>query len=227
MGKTAISASDLCKTYELGNSRVEVLKNLDLDVAKGEFVVIAGFSGSGKTTLLNIIGSIDKPTDGKIIVFDNDLTEKDEDWLADFRCNTIGFVFQTYNLVSTLTVAENVAFPMEWTRKPVDHIRKRIHELLEMAGLLNRAGHFPWQLSGGEQQRVAFARAVANDPPLMLIDEPTGNLDAKTGQNIIQILESLKADGKTVVLATHDGRMSRLADQKLSLADGKLVELNE
>jgi putative ABC transport system ATP-binding protein len=223
----AVLASDLCKTYESGDTKVEVLKGINLKVEKGGFTVISGPSGSGKTTLLNIIGSIDKATSGKIIVFENDLGEKDEDFLASFRCSNVGFVFQSYNLVSTLTVAENIAFPMEWVRKPEDEMRKRIEELLGIVGLNHREAHFPFQLSGGEQQRVAFARALANDPPLLLIDEPTGNLDVKTSLKIIQILETLKSDGKTMMIVTHDEKITQLADQKLHLEDGKLVALDE
>jgi len=222
-----ISAADLCKTYEIGDVKVEVLKNLNLHVGKSEFTVISGPSGSGKTTLLNIIGGIDKPTTGKIIVFGNDLNAKDEDFLASFRCHEVGFVFQSYNLVSTLTVAENLAFPMEWAQKPEEQIKKRIEELLDTVGLRHRADHFPSQLSGGEQQRVAFARALANDPPLLLVDEPTGNLDTKTSLKIVQILQKLKGDKKTIVVATHDDQILRLADQKLCLEDGKLVSPDE
>lgn len=226
-GNKAVSAADLCKTYEVGDVKVEVLKDVNLEVRKAEFVVISGPSGSGKTTLLNVISSIDKPTSGKIVVFGNDLGAQNEDFLASFRSNNIGFVFQSYNLVSTLTVAENIAFPMEWLHKTEDEIKKRINELLGIVGLNHRKDHFPFQLSGGEQQRVAFARALANDPPLFLVDEPTGNLDKKTSLKIIQIMEKLKADGKTIIAVTHDDRIMELADQKLCLEDGKLVSLNE
>ena len=224
-GKTVVSAAFLSKTYQTSDIKVEVLKDVNLKIEKGEFAVICGASGSGKTTLLNIMGGIDKPTSGEIIVFGEELSLKDEDFLSDYRCNNIGFVFQAYNLVSTLTVAENVAFPMEWTRKPADNIRKRVEELMETVGLEHRADHFPFQLSGGEQQRVAFARALANDPPLLLVDEPTGNLDTKTSLKVIQMLQKLKHDGKTVIVATHDERILALAEQKLLLEDGRLVSL--
>ena len=223
-GKTVVSAAFLSKTYQTSDIKVEVLKDVNLKIEKGEFAVICGASGSGKTTLLNIIGGIDKPTSGEIIVFGEELSLKDEDFLSDYRCNNIGFVFQAYN-VSTLTVAENVAFQMEWTRKPADNIRKRVEELMETVGLEHRADHFPFQLSGGEQQRVAFARALANDPPLLLVDEPTGNLDTKTSLKVIQMLQKLKHDGKTVIVATHDERILALAEQKLLLEDGRLVSL--
>lgn len=225
--KTAIAASLICKTYQTGDVKVEVLRGVTFKVSEKEFVVISGSSGSGKTTLLNIIGGVDKPSSGKITVFGEDLDAKDEDFLADFRCQNVGFVFQSYNLISTLTVAENIAFPMEWARKSEEHVTKRVEELLEIVGLQHRAAHFPFQLSGGEQQRVAFARALANDPPLLLVDEPTGNLDAKTSLKIVQILENLKAEGKTIVVATHDERIFQLADKKWRLEDGKLVNPNE
>jgi len=225
--KTVVLTSNLCKTYEIGDAKVEVLKNVNLKVEKGEFTVVGGPSGSGKTTLLNIIGGIDKPTSGKIVVFGDDLGVKAEDFLASFRCNNIGFVFQSYNLVSTLTVAENIAFSMEWARKPENYVKERVEELLRVVGLQHRTEHFPFQLSGGEQQRVAFARALANDPPFLLVDEPTGNLDTKTSLKVIQILQKLKGDGKTVIVVTHDERITQLADQKLYLEDGKMVVLNE
>jgi putative ABC transport system ATP-binding protein len=222
-----VYAQALGKTYQVGDLKIEVLKVVTLSIPKAKFIVICGPSGSGKTTLLNIIGGIDKPTSGKIFVAGQDLAVQDEDFLSDFRCNQVGFVFQSYNLVSTLTVAENVAFPMEWIRKPEQEIEKRITELLETVGLQHRANHFPSQLSGGEQQRVAFARALANDPQLILADEPTGNLDTKNAQKIIQVLQLLKERGKTVIVSTHDEQIRELADQVLCLEDGKLASENE
>ena len=224
---SVVSVHSLCKAYQLGEAEVEVLKDLNLTVARGNFITICGPSGSGKTTLLNIISGIDRPTSGQVIVLGQDLTVQDEDFLAEFRCDNVGFVFQSYNLVSTLTVAENVAFPMEWSRKPEAEIEKRVTELLETVGLQHRANHFPAQLSGGEQQRVAFARALANDPQLILADEPTGNLDTKNGQKITQILQMLKANGKTIIAATHDAQIIQLADQKLCLEDGRLANEDE
>jgi putative ABC transport system ATP-binding protein len=225
--ETVVLASLLSKTYQTTDSKVEVLKEVDLEVGEGQFTVVGGPSGSGKTTLLNIIGGVDRPTSGKIAVFGEELTAKGEDFLANFRCVKVGFVFQSYNLISTLTVAENVAFPMEWLRKPEDQTKKLVEELLEVVGLKQRSEHFPFQLSGGEQQRVAFARALANNPPLLLVDEPTGNLDKKTSTKIVQILRTLKNEGKTIIVATHDEEISELADQKLWLEDGKLVRQNE
>jgi putative ABC transport system ATP-binding protein len=217
----------LKKTYQLGDGEVEVLKDINLKVIRGEFVGICGPSGSGKTTLLNIISGIDKPTSGRILVLGQDLSVQDENFLADFRCNHIGFVFQSYNLVSTLTVGENIAFPMEWCRKPEEEIETRVAELLETVGLQQRANHFSAQLSGGEQQRVAFARALANDPELILADEPTGNLDKKNGQKIVQVLRILKTKGKTIFVATHDSDLMQLADRSVCLEDGRLTSQNE
>ena len=217
----------MSKVYEIAETKVEVLESINLKVASGSFVAICGASGSGKTTLLNLISGIDKPSSGKINVFQEDLTDKDEDFLADLRCQKIGYVFQSYNLVSTLTVAENVAFPMEWVRKPVNQIETRVRELLEALGVQHRANHFPSQLSGGEQQRVAFARALANDPPLLLADEPTGNLDASNSQKITGVLSMLKEEGKTIVVSTHDNQLLNFADQKLCLMAGELAAWNE
>lgn len=222
-----VMASLLCKTYKVFEAEIEVLKDMDMTVEEGSFSVISGPSGSGKTTLLNMIGGIDRPTSGKIFVFDEDLSNKNEDFLAGFRCAKVGHVFQSYNLISTLTVTENIAFPMEWLKKPGDEIKDRVHRLLEMVWLSNRAEHFPFQLSGGEQQRVAFARALANDPPLLLVDEPTGNLDEKTSTQIVQILQTLKERKKTVVVATHDSKIIELGDQRLWLENGKLMNRNE
>ena len=152
---------------------------------------------------------------------------QNEDFLSDFRCSNAGFVFQAYNLVSTLTVAENVAFPMEGAQKPEKEIEKRVAELLKTVGLEHRSSHFPSQLSGGEQQRVAFARALANDPPLVLADEPTGNLDAKNAQKILQVLQFLKSQGKTIIVSTHDVQIRKLADIVFCLEDGRMVDNHE
>jgi putative ABC transport system ATP-binding protein len=222
-----VATHSLNKAYKVGETEVEVLKGVTFEVARGEFVVICGPSGSGKTTLLNIISGIDKPTSGQILVLDQDLTVQDEDFLAEFRCSNVGFVFQSYNLVSTLTVAENVAFPMEWSRQPETEIEQRVKELLETVGLQHRANHFTAQLSGGEQQRVAFARALANNPQLILADEPTGNLDTKNVQKITRVLQMLKTKRKTVIVATHDPALIQLADWAVCLEEGKLASKNE
>ncbi len=221
--KPAIVAENLCKAYQIEEVSIDVLKNISLTIKEGQFVAVYGPSGAGKTTLLNLISGIDKPTSGKITVFGQDLAAQNEDALAEYRCNKVGFVFQSYNLVSTLTVAENIAFPREWKRTAAVDIQKRVPELVKTLGLTHRVNHFPAQLSGGEQQRVAFARALANDPPLLLADEPTGNLDTKNGQKIIQILQLLKSEGKTIVVSTHDAEIMPLADVKLYMDEGKMA----
>ncbi len=222
--KIIVSARTLTKTYLVGTEKVEVLKSISIDLPKGAFVALCGPSGSGKTTLLNIIGGIDRATSGKITFENQDLSLLNEEELAEFRCNQTGYVFQSFNLVSTLTVAENIAFPMEWLRKPSQEIEDRIQLLLETVGLQHRANHFPSQLSGGEQQRVAFARALANNPPLILADEPTGNLDRNNAQKIIQIFQLLKTEGKTVIVSTHDQNIRGLADVVYCIDEGRLVK---
>ena len=221
--RPVVVAAHLCKAYPLEDTEVEVLKEINFSVQEGQFAAIYGPSGAGKTTLLNIISGIDKPTSGKINVFDKDLTEQNEDDLAEYRCNQVGFVFQSYNLISTLTVAENIAFPMEWKRTPSSEIERKVTQLILTLGLEHRANHFPSQLSGGEQQRVAFARALANNPPLLLADEPTGNLDTKNGQKIIEILKTLKSEGKTLIVSTHDNEILPLADCKFCIEEGRLA----
>jgi len=222
-----VRTKDLEKTYTLSDGKTVVgLEDLTFDIPRGSFVVICGPSGSGKTTLLNILSGIDRQTKGEVQVNGQDLTDKDEDFLADFRCLHTGFVFQSYNFVSTLTVAENIAFPMEWLRISPDKIVERVDILLETIGLKHRDTHFPSQLSGGEQQRVALAIALANNPPLVLADEPTGNLDKKNAQKIIQALKLLKQNGKTIIVSTHDSDIQELADEVLYLEEGQLI-INE
>jgi putative ABC transport system ATP-binding protein len=223
VGEVAVSMRALGKTYVMGDVKIEVLKDVNLNLLSGEFVAVCGASGAGKTTLLNMISGIDKPTSGSVRVFADDLSDLSEDELSDFRCHKIGFVFQSYNLVSTLTVAENIAFPMEWARKPASEIEKRVATLLDSLGIRHRQNHFPAQLSGGEQQRVALARALANDPLLVLADEPTGNLDSVNAVKIIDILAMLKAEKKTVIVSTHDERIVQLADRTFCMENGTLA----
>lgn len=220
--RVVIQASSLSKEYPIGDSTVQALKEVSLEVSEGEFVCLEGPSGAGKTTVLSLVGGLDRPTSGDIKVFGHDLNGCDEDFLAVFRCVNVGFVFQSYNLISTLTAMENVAFAIELAGFSDDRVKKRPKDLLAEVGLSHRADHFPSQLSGGEQQRVAFARALANDPPLILIDEPTANLDEKTALEIVKLLANLKHKGKTVLVATHDERIFELADRVLHLRDGRL-----
>jgi len=223
MKENVIVASRLCRQFEIDDVIVEAVKNLELTVQEGEFISIYGPSGAGKTTLLNLMGALDKPTSGKIVIFDHDLGKYDENFLATFRLAYIGFVFQSYNLISTLTASENIAFVVElagWSR---ERIKDRSETLLNLVGLEHRANHFPAHLSGGDRQRVAFARALANDPPLLLVDEPTGNLDPETGLEIVNILKKIKEEGKTVIVATHDEKLLKLASRSLCLKDGRLI----
>jgi putative ABC transport system ATP-binding protein len=224
MKESVVVASDLCRQFEIDDVIVEAVKNLDLTVEEGEFISIYGPSGAGKTTLLNLIGALDKPTSGKVVVFDHDLGAYDENFLATFRSAYIGFVFQSYNLISTLTASENIAFVVELAGWERGRINERSETLLKLVGLEHRANHFPAQLSGGERQRVAFARALANDPPLLLVDEPTGNLDIETGLEIVNILKQSKDEGRTVIVATHDEKLLQLANRSLCLKDGRLTE---
>ena len=224
MKEKVVVASGLCRQFEIDDVIVEAVKNIDLTVEENEFISIYGASGAGKTTLLNLIGALDKLTSGKIVVFNHDLGTYDENFLATFRAAHIGFVFQSYNLISTLTAIENIAFVIELAGWPKERIKERSETLLKMVGLDHRANHFPAQLSGGEHQRVAFARALANDPPLLLADEPTGNLDTETGLEIVNILKKIKEEGKTVIVATHDEKLLKLASRSLFLKDGRLME---
>ncbi|UCC59190.1 MAG: ABC transporter ATP-binding protein [Candidatus Bathyarchaeum sp.] len=217
-------ATSLCKYFEIDEVIVEAIKDVDLTIEEGEFIAIYGPSGAGKTTLLNLIGALDKPTSGKVVVFDHDLGAYGENFLATFRSAYVGFVFQSYNLISTLTALENIAFVVELAGWERERIKNRSESLLKLFGLEHRANHFPAQLSGGERQRVAFARALANDPPLLLADEPTGNLDTETGLEIVNILKQIKEEGKTVIVATHDEKLLKLADRSLCLKDGRLTE---
>lgn len=222
--ETVVQAVSLCKEYRVGDVTIEALKDVNFEVLRNEFVCLEGPSGSGKTTLLSLIGGLDVPTSGEIKVFGTNLNSCDEDYLAVFRCVYVGFVFQSYNLISTLTTLENIAFPIELAGFKDERINERPIKLLEMVGLSHRANNFPSQLSGGEQQRVAFARALANNPPLILVDEPTANLDTKTANEIITLLKKLKQDGKTIITATHDEKIKQLGDRVLKLCDGSLVE---
>lgn len=217
-----VVASSLCKEYQVSEHTVNALKDVNFEVAEGEFVCIYGPSGAGKTTLLNIIGGLDKPTSGKIVVLGHDLMSYDEEFLATFRSSYIGFVFQSYNLISTLTAIENVAFPAEIAGISGKEARQRAEKLLKRVGLSHRINHFPSQLSGGEQQRVAFARALVNNPLLVLVDEPTGNLDLETGLEVVKVLEKLKSKKYTVIVSTHDDRIVQLADRTTRLQDGSI-----
>jgi len=225
--KITVEAKNLLKEFELEGNKTTALKDASFRIKEGEFVVILGPSGSGKTTLLNIIGGLDRPSKGTIIVDGVDLAELDENALSEFRCEKIGFIFQTYNLISTLTALENIEFPMKLAGNFEDkEIETKSTDLLKLVGLLHRADHLPIQMSCGEQQRIAIARALANDPALILADEPTGNLDWATGLEIIQFLKRLsKEQRKTMVIVTHDERIVNLADLTIRIKNGSIIDI--
>jgi putative ABC transport system ATP-binding protein len=219
--RNAIIVRDLVKVYRLGEIEVQALRGLNMNVRRGEMVALIGPSGSGKSTLLNIIGGLDRATAGSVRVFDTDLTNLSPAQLVGFRREAVGHVFQNMNLIPTLTAAENVELPMAALGVPAPDRRRRVEELVGVVGLGERMSHKPGELSGGEQQRIALAAALANDPPLVLADEPTGELDTENATIVVEYLRKVNRDlGKTVVMVTHDPRMARMADRILRMHDG-------
>jgi putative ABC transport system ATP-binding protein len=215
-------ARDLSKEYRSGENRLAVLRDVSFSIPQGAFVAIVGPSGSGKTTLLGLLAGLDTPTRGRVILDDADLTGMDEDQRARLRGEKVGFVFQSFQLISTLTALENVQVPLELRGDPGASARAR--ELLGRVGLGDRLDHFPTQLSGGEQQRVAIARAFANSPRILFADEPTGNLDSDTGAHIVELLEALNRESKTtIILVTHDLTLAGHAERIIRLSDGRVV----
>jgi putative ABC transport system ATP-binding protein len=210
------------KTVTSGSEPLTILHPLTTTIERGQFVAIVGPSGSGKSTLLGLLAGLDAPTSGSVVIDGVDITALGEDALAKLRGEKIGFVFQFFHLIPSLTAFENVAVPMEIIGTP--HAGARARSLLGEVGLTDRAHHYPSQLSGGEQQRVALARALANDPPIVLADEPTGNLDTKNGRHIMDLLRSIhQARNTTLILVTHDQELAATADRRISLRDGKVV----
>ena len=218
-----IALRDVSKTVVSGTEPLTILHPLSLDIARGQFVAVVGPSGSGKSTLLGLIAGLDAPTTGDVLVDGVNITRLDEDALARLRGEKIGFVFQFFHLIPSLTAYENVAVPMEIAG--VADPRERAERLLDEVGLTGRAHHYPSQLSGGEQQRVALARALANAPPIVLADEPTGNLDSRNGRHIMELLQAIhRTRGTTIVLVTHDAELAARADARIVLRDGQVVE---
>ena len=220
---TFIQIRNLRKTYIMGASKVHALDGLDLDIQEGSLTVVMGPSGSGKSTLLYLLGGLDRPTAGKILLNGLNVETMDENQLAVYRRKMIGFIFQSFNLVTSMTALENVAFPMRFAGIPAKERRKRSFALLKQVGLEKRALHLPTELSGGEQQRVAVARSLINQPKVILADEPTGNLDTATGYGIMQLLSELHKAGHTVIVVSHDPRMKQFSTSTVYLLDGKTV----
>jgi len=219
-----IEVSELTKEFISGSQRIEILRGINLSVKREEVLAVEGPSGSGKSTLLGLLAGFDTPTRGSIRIEGEEITTLEEDRLALLRGKKLGFVFQSYNLIATLTAEENVMLPLELQGRG-DDAQGRARELLEAVGLERRTGHYPAQLSGGEQQRVAIARAFSCSPSILLADEPTGNLDSSTGDRVLEMLLRLnRSQGTTLVLVTHDPALSRLADRIVRLHDGQIVE---
>ncbi|MCA9958422.1 MAG: ABC transporter ATP-binding protein [Anaerolineales bacterium] len=220
---TFITIANLRKTYQMGRQKVHALDGVDLSVAPETFTAVMGPSGSGKSTLLYLLGGLDRPSNGEITVAGQSISALDENALAAYRRRTVGFIFQSFNLIPSLSALDNVAFPMRFARVPRRQRLIRAHELLLRVGLGERIHHKPTELSGGQQQRVAVARALVNDPQLILADEPTGNLDTASGASIMQLLAELHQNGRTVLVVTHDPRMTAYATHTVHMLDGRIV----
>jgi len=221
-----VRVTDVTKVFKLGKIDVEALKGIDLEIAKGDYISIMGPSGSGKSTLFNMIGGLDKPTAGKVFIDEVDIAQLDAYELAWLRCRKIGYIFQTFNIIQVMTALENVTLPMVFAGLNNDAAVDKGMELLDLVGLGDRFSHKPFELSGGQQQRVAVARALANDPAIILADEPTGNLDLTTGEEIISLLKRLSQDrGVTVISATHDFKMLNVSDRVIWIRDGRVDKI--
>jgi putative ABC transport system ATP-binding protein len=224
--KTIVRVTGVKKDFTMGKSLIQVLKGIDLQINTGEYISIMGPSGSGKTTLFNMIGGLDKPSQGSVFIDEIDISQLDAYELAWLRCRKIGYIFQTFNIIQVMTALENVTLPMIFAGFPDDEARERGMELLDLVGLKKRFQHKPFELSGGQQQRVAIARALANDPAIILADEPTGNLDLSTGEEIITLLKMLSRDkGVTIISATHDLKMLNVSDRVIWISDGKVSKI--
>ena len=222
--ETLIKLQDVSKFYQMGESVVKALNDINLEIKKGDFIAIIGPSGSGKSTMMNLVGALDLATKGDIYLSGKNIEHLEESELAQIRGKRIGFIFQTFNLIPTLTALENAALPMMFQGVSKEEREERAIELLKKVGLGYRLYHFPNELSGGERQRVAIARALANNPEIILADEPTGNLDTKTGKEIMKMLVELNKEGRTIILVTHDLEMAKHAKKLIKLKDGGIVE---
>jgi putative ABC transport system ATP-binding protein len=223
-----VRVTDVTKVFKLGKIDVHALKGIDLEIVKGDYISIMGPSGSGKSTLFNMIGGLDKPTSGKVFIDEVDIAQLDAYELAWLRCRKIGYIFQTFNIIQVMTALENVTLPMVFAGMGNDAAVDKGMELLDLVGLGDRFNHKPFELSGGQQQRVAVARALANDPAIILADEPTGNLDLTTGEEIIALLKRLSQDrGVTVISATHDFKMLNVSDRVIWIRDGRVDKIED
>lgn len=223
-----VRTKDLIKEFTMGGQTLQALKGIQLDIYRGEYISIMGPSGSGKSTLFNMVGGLDKPTQGTVFINDVDMAQLDAQELAYLRCRTIGYIFQSFNLIPVMTALENVTLPMVFAGVPQDEGIERGMDLLKMVGLGDRYHHKPTELSGGQQQRVACARALANNPSIILADEPTGNLDLKTGKEIIDLLKKLnKENNVTIISATHDLKMLDISDRIVWIRDGYVERVEE
>ena len=226
MGRTLIELTDLWKIYQMGEVEFAALKGVNLEIDKGEFVAVIGPSGSGKSTMMNLIGCLDLPSRGIIRLDTRDISKLGESDLAQIRGKKIGFIFQQFNLIPTLSVLENVMLPLEFQEVATSVAQQRGLYLLEMVGLKDRVHHLPSQLSGGERQRVAIARSLAVDPDIILADEPTGNLDSKTGKYILDFLNELHTnEGKTIIIVTHDLNLVKYAEKVVHIKDGEIEKV--
>lgn len=224
MSDYVIQARNLLKTYSIGNEKITVLKNISLDIKKGEFVAIIGPSGSGKSTFMNVIGCLDLVDEGEYILNDKSITSLSEDQLSNIRNRTIGFIFQNFNLLNKLTALENVELPLIYQGKSRKERRAIAIDCLKKVGLEDKINNKPNQLSGGQQQRVAIARALGTNPMILLADEPTGALDSKTSQEILEILEDLNKEGKTIIMITHDMEIAKRAKRLIKIKDGEIFK---
>ena len=224
MTEPIILVEDIYKSYLMGKEAVPALRGVSLQIQRGEIVCLMGPSGSGKTTLLNIIGGLDEPSRGHVIVEGENLVSLNENQLARLRLHKMGFIFQNYNLLGNFTAQENVESPMVLAKNGRRERQQRAHDLLQKVDLADRAHHYPSELSGGQQQRVAIARALVNDPPILIGDEMTGDLDSVTGFAIMELVAGLNREGMTVVFVTHDPRMAAFASRTIELRDGKILE---
>lgn len=222
-----IQTNHLKKYFTIGDQEVRAVDGVDIGVERGTFSIIMGPSGSGKSTLLYLVGGLDRPTDGQIVVDGISLADMDENALAIYRRNQVGFIFQSYNLISSMSALENVIFPLRFAGVPDRERKERAMQLLKLVGLENRAHHRPTELSGGQQQRVAIARALINNPALIVADEPTGNLDSRSGFMLMELLGELHTSGRTIMMVTHDPRMQKFATHLIYLMDGHVVTENE